>query len=369
MGPQGQRRRAGVIRTLDRLVLSSFLRLFAVFVLAAPLLFILGDVTENLDGYLEQGIPFERIALSYVFAYPQFMFWCFPIAALLATVFTIHPMTIHREVMATKAGGISFHRLALPIIVAGALLSGVGLVLADLAPRSMEIASELRGDRERRQAFRSTFVYLTDAGGSLMARRLTANDGQMLGPSLQTFPSDPTQPTRYVMADHARWLEGRGWMFEDGYRRELHPDGREVTVHFDRSLERDLSERPEELLEAFRDEDEMTYAELTRFGDRLLRSGGEVGRTFTKRGQRVAIPAATLVIVLFGAPLATSSKRGGGTAYGIGIALATTILYLMLFRVAGAFGYAGTLDPTAAAWIPNVVFLCAGLVLMKKVRT
>jgi len=354
--------------TLDRSVLSSFLRLFAIFVLGAPLLFVLGDVTENLDRYLEQGVPFESVALSYVFTYPQFIFWCFPIAGLLATIFTIHPMTIHSEIMAAKAGGISFRRLVVPLLVAGALLSGVGIVLADIAPRSMEIAAELRGERERRQAWRNNFVYVTDAGESLTARRLTVNDGVILGAALQRFPQESDQPVRYILADEVRWVEGSGWFFEDGYRRELHPDGREVTVRFESSLVRSLEESPEELLATFREPDEMTYAELSRFSDRLLRSGSEVGEILTKRGQRIAIPAATLVIVLFGAPLATSSKRGGA-AYGIGISLATTILYLLLFRVSGAFGYAGTLDPTAAAWIPNVVFLGAGLVLMGRVRT
>jgi lipopolysaccharide export system permease protein len=84
--------------------------------------------------------------------------------------------------------------------------------------------------------------------------------------------------------------------------------------------------------------------------------------------QRFAIPVATLIVILFGAPLATSSKRGGA-AYGVGVSLATTIVYLMLFRVSGGLGYAGTLDPTLAAWLPNGVFLLSGLVLLSRVRT
>jgi lipopolysaccharide export system permease protein len=112
----------------------------------------------------------------------------------------------------------------------------------------------------------------------------------------------------------------------------------------------------------------MTYQELTNFGRRLQRSGGDVGRTLTKRAQRTAIPAAAFVIILFGAPLATSSKRGGA-AFGIGLSLVTTILYIMLFRVSGALGSTGALDPLVAAWLPNALFLAAGLVLMQRVRT
>jgi lipopolysaccharide export system permease protein len=77
---------------------------------------------------------------------------------------------------------------------------------------------------------------------------------------------------------------------------------------------------------------------------------------------------ATLVIILFGAPLATSTKRGG-TAYGIGVALLSTILYMLLFRISGAVGETGALDPVTAAWLPNLIFLGAGMVFLTRVRT
>ena len=77
---------------------------------------------------------------------------------------------------------------------------------------------------------------------------------------------------------------------------------------------------------------------------------------------------ATLVVILFGVPLATSSRRGG-TAYGVGISLGTTILYLLLFKVAGALGAAGTISPLTAAWASNALFAAAAVVLLVRVRT
>ena len=44
-----------LMRLLDRLVLGTFLRLFVISLLATPPLFVLGDVTENLDRYLDRG--------------------------------------------------------------------------------------------------------------------------------------------------------------------------------------------------------------------------------------------------------------------------------------------------------------------------
>jgi lipopolysaccharide export LptBFGC system permease protein LptF len=34
-----------------------------------------------------------------------------------------------------------------------------------------------------------------------------------------------------------------------------------------------------------------------------------------------------------------------------------------------AVGAGGVIDPTAAAWLPNMVFLAAGIVLLARVRT
>ena len=355
-------------RILDRMVMGQFLRLFLGFVLSAPLLFILGDATENLDQYMSEGVTLENALLAYLYQYPQFIFWAFPIASLLATVFTIHPMTTHSEIMAAKAGGIPFHRITLPMYVLGVILTVVGVGLSEVAPLATRAAVELRGDTSVQEAWRSDFVYLTDTGQSLSARRLTINDGRMLEVSLQDLPRDPELPIRYVRAAQARWVEGEGWLFEDGFTREIFPDDRELMIAFESALVRSVEESPEELLQEARNEDEMTYEELSQFSERLARSGGNVGRTLTKMDQRLAIPVATFIVILFGAPLATSSKRGGA-AFGVGISLATTIVYLMLFRVSGGLGYAGTLDPTLAAWLPNGVFLASGLLLLSRVRT
>jgi lipopolysaccharide export system permease protein len=248
-------------RILDRLVARSFLRLFLIFVLAAPLLFILGDATENLDRYLDRGLGTGQVLLSYVYQFPMFMFWAFPIAALLAAVFTIQPMTVHREVMAAKAGGISFHRLVAPLIVLGVLLTGAGLFLAELVPKATQRAAEIREERDRRQGWLSQFVYLTDAGESLMARRLTVGDGRMTGIVLLREAEEPGEPTIHIVAGEGVWEDGNGWRLRDGYVRELLPDGEERLQPFEALDYERLTERPDELVDTVRDEDEMSRAE------------------------------------------------------------------------------------------------------------
>ena len=42
---------------------------------------------------------------------------------------------------------------------------------------------------------------------------------------------------------------------------------------------------------------------------------------------------------------------------------------MLLFRISGAVGETGALDPVTAAWLPNLIFLGAGMVFLTRVRT
>ena len=164
------------------------------------------------------------------------------------------------------------------------------------------------------------------------------------------------------------WTPVDGWSFAQGYLRILRADSTERAIEFDRLRLSEITETPEELLAIPPEPDEMTYAEIDHMARILQRTGGDANELLVKREQKISIPFATIVIILFGAPLATSSKRGGA-AYGIGISLAIVIAFLMLFQVSKALGEAGALQPLTAAWLPNVIFLGAAVIALVRVRT
>ena len=83
---------------------------------------------------------------------------------------------------------------------------------------------------------------------------------------------------------------------------------------------------------------------------------------------KIALPVTCFIIALFGAPLAVTTPRAGA-AVGIAISLGTTIIFLLLTQITKAVGAGGLLDPLAAAWIPNALFLFAGIVLFFRTRT
>ncbi len=352
------------MRLLDRLVLWTFLRLFLVALLATPPLFVLADITENLDRYLDRGLTSAQVALAYLWMMPLYVQWSFPIAALIAAVFTVHSMTMHLEVVAAKAGGISFHRLTLPVLGGGAVLTLVALGLSEAAPRAWRRANDIL-QNEPQQIWRTDFVYQTEDGLAISARRLTVDERRMQG--IVLVRRDQTG-VLHVDAQDAGWREGEGWTFYSGHVRMVEGPDTIRSYSFQRLRLAGLEESPEDLLEEPREDEEMTYEEISRLADIIQRSGGQPHKLLVKKEQKLAIPIATLIIILFGTPLATSSKRGG-TAYGVGVSLGSTLLYLLLLKVSAGFGASGSIGPSWAAWLPNLLFLAVGLVLLARVRT
>jgi lipopolysaccharide export system permease protein len=361
-----------MIRILDRYVTREFLRLFVLFALAAPLLFVLGDWTDNIDTFTERQLPLSDVALGYLFKLPQFILFSLPIAGLIATVFTVSTMTRHSEMAAAKAGGISFHRATIMLPVLGVMLTGFGLFLSELVPITLRRSAELHGNRNEYRGSRNDFVYRAEDGTVYGIRRLDLNANRVYGMTVQNEGDGFEVPTTTTFAREAVWDSTAGWTLNDGVTRVVWNDttdgGSVQTFEFGRMALPALWEQPEELLAEPREPDEMRYAEMGRFINALRRSGGKPFKLMFSQAEKIAIPVATLIIILFGAPLANTTARGG-PAYGIGISLGVTIVYLVLFRVAEAVGNAGIIDPVLSAWAPNALFFAASLLLIARVRT
>jgi lipopolysaccharide export system permease protein len=353
---------------LDRLVIRDFVRLFALFIMAAPVLFILGDVTENLDRYMNQGLSVRQVAMGYIYQLPLFVTWGLPVAALIATIFTVNNMTRHSEVAAAKAGGISFYRLFAALPVMGVALTLLGLVLVELVPVGTRLRAEVMGERESSMLSRMDFVYRDRDGRTFGIRRLDVQNAQISGITMERPGREPEIPSVHAWAPIARYEAGTGWTLYDGYLRLIAGPDVERAYRFSRLQPASFQEPPDRLLDQQKDPEMMGYAELGDLIRSLQRSGAEPLELMVDRAQKLAIPVAALVIILFGAPLANSAPRGGA-AFGVGVSLAVTIVYLMLFKVAGAAGATGALPPQIAAWLPNALFGVASIGFLARVRT
>ncbi|MBM3907792.1 MAG: LptF/LptG family permease [Gemmatimonadetes bacterium] len=359
-----------MLKPLDRYVLAEWVKIFAGTALGFPLLVIVIDLTEKLDKYLNRNLPPQDIALAYLYGIPDTMFLVMPAAVLFATVFSVGSFTRHSEITAAKASGISFYRFIRPMAGGALLATLAGLAIGALSPYTNARRVELLKERQfTNRSTRFNFTYASEGGRVYTVGGADVEQRALNEVVLERKGKNATYPTYFVSARSGKYDPIRQrWTLHNGVLHLLPTDSMNITVAFDSLRDRRMTEAPKALMASSKVPDEMTFAELGAFIDALERSGSDVGALKVGRMLKIAIPATCLIIMLFGAPLATSTQRGG-TAFGVGISLGTTVIFLMLVQLTQAIGSKGLVPPNLAAWLPGIVFGTVGVVLLARVRT
>ena len=81
--------------------------------------------------------------------------------------------------------------------------------------------------------------------------------------------------------------------------------------------------------------------------------------------QRFSVPMASLIFALVGVPLGLQPTRNSSS---MGFALSVIIIfaYYAVMTLANAIAIGGVLPPAYAVWIPNIIGLIAGIVLIRR---
>jgi lipopolysaccharide export system permease protein len=358
-----------MVRALDRYVFVEFWKIFVTTALGFPILVNIIDLTDNLDKYLGQNLSWGRIGLSYLYWLPDSMFMVLPAAVLFATVFAIGALTRHSEITAAKASGISFYRFIAPIFAGALLATLLGLVLGEVAPVTNKKRMELlQANSVSISNDRYNFAYAADRGRVYKIGALHLLEPSIEGMVIERKGNGPDYPSFVVTANNARYRPNKGWLLTRGAIHVIPDTLHNLTVSFDSLIDRHFTEPPKQLTLTQKAPTDMGFRELGRFITSMERSGAEVNELRVERMLKIAIPVTCIVILLFGAPLATSTQRGGA-AYGIGLSLATTVVFLMLIQLTKGIGGKGMIPADLAAWLPSIIFGVVGVILFSRVKT
>jgi lipopolysaccharide export system permease protein len=357
------------MRPLDKYVFLEWLKIFCSTAIGLPILLVIIDLTDHLPQYLQRNIPRADIALSYVYWMPQSMFLAMPAAVLFATVFSIGNFTRHSEITAAKASGISFYRLTAPILVGALLAAFLDIAIAEVVPITDARRNDLLQENKAQSGTqRYNFPYAAEYGRVYKVQTLDVTAGTLEKLQIERRGKGADYPTVLISAAGARYRPDSGWMIQPGEMHIVRDSSPAMDFSFTSLRDRRMTEKPADLMAKPRSPQEMRFVELSRFIRSLERSGGDANLLRVERALKIAIPVTCLVIALFGAPLATSTQRGG-TAYGIGLSLATTVTFLMLIQLTKAIGGKNLIAPDIAAWLPNMLFAVVGIVILARVKT
>ncbi|MGH7523738.1 MAG: LptF/LptG family permease [Gemmatimonadales bacterium] len=358
------------IGVLDRYVLKQWLGTFLLSAVGVPTVAVTIDLAERFSRLSDRNISVHQILLGELFLYPSKMAILIPAAVLFATVFTLNAMGRHSELTAVQGGGISFYRLILPMLLLAALAVPADYQLQEIASYSTTRQKELHHEISSNLDYdRTSFAYASPRNGWTWAiEYLLKTPGKATG--LIGDGGRSAKGQRWTIhADSGVWNPARHiWTLRRGATNLFSDSGVIASLRYRSMQQKDFTDTPVELMQASKNAEEMTTAELRAYLARLAASGAHAGTLSVELPLKYAVPVACFVVALFGAPLAITNARAGA-AVGLAIALGTTLAYLTGTQIMKAIGGKEMLSPILAAWSMNAVFLILAIVLLARVRS
>ncbi len=353
---------------IDRYLTKRFLQVLTFSLLAFILIFVIVDLIENLDRYINNKFPIAAVAEYYLNFLPFIVVLILPVAMLLASLYSMGNLARNNEIVAMKAAGISLYRLFLPVLTVAFLISLLSMGVADaLVPRATQRQTQINEHylRNRPPRKRLDNVYLRDEQGRRISMR-SFNTENNTGSVVSIRRFNDSQLVSRIDARRMAW-EDSLWMLYDGYERLFSEESEEARPFAALPLQ-NTSVRPEDIARLLKKPEEMSYAELKDFINEVRRNGGNPARWLVDLHLKLAVPFANFIVVLFGLPLASAQTRRSGAAKGFGISLAVTFIYFGILKTSQALGHNGKLEPVTAAWLANAVFAVVGIAVLAKAK-
>jgi lipopolysaccharide export LptBFGC system permease protein LptF len=129
-----------------------------------------------------------------------------------------------------------------------------------------------------------------------------------------------------------------------------------------------LAIKPVDLVKMSVTPEEMRLSELQDFVAQLIRNGIDPTRWEVNMHFKVAFSMTSFIMVLFGLPLSIGRPRSS-LAFGAGMSIFVIFGYYVAIKLGQSLGFKGVLDPLPSVWLPNIVFLVLGFILLRRLRS
>lgn len=224
------------MKTLDRYIIRQFLTNFAILFMVVVGLIVLLDLIINFDEFVQAGQKLEggwmtravgvaRIAAGFygpmLFLFYDYLVGLLPLGA---AAFTLAGLIRHRELLAMLAGGVSMHRIAMPILALGFAANVLMLVNQEvILPHFADELNRSHSDlKELETGHQIELRFVPDGNGALFTAAGFDEQTHEIH-DLTILQRKPMQSGQYgraerrITAEQAEWDADRGgWRLTDG---------------------------------------------------------------------------------------------------------------------------------------------------------
>jgi lipopolysaccharide export system permease protein len=359
------------LKILDRYLIKQFLQTIFFGILALILIFVVIDMMENLDDFIDQSVPYDIILHYYLVFTPEIIRLITPIAVLFGALFTAGKTANLSELTAIKASGVSLFRFMLPFMITTLFISSLSVVFSGyIVPMANKTKINIEMEYLKRGiSFTGSNLFFQDTRTRIISISYFDTYRNIAYTiSVQDFNRDDlTQMTSRIDAKSLTFDTLRNvWSAKDVVKRSFGEISQTAEYYKEYPLT-DVNFTPEDLLTKGQKPEEMNFNELRDFINAQQRAGNDPTNTLIEYHSRFAFAAASLIVILFGLPL-SANKRRGGLAVQVGINILLAFIYLVFMKISQAFGKNGAIDPVLTAWLANILFLAAALINLPRLR-
>ncbi len=321
------------------------------------------------DLFLGLDLGMADTAMLFGYMSPIFLMMVIPIACMLSVFLTLLRMSTDREMIALKAGGVSFYQMLPAPLLFSVLcmlltlwvsMHWLAWGMGHFRAMVMDIANNRAKVVVQPGVFNRDFPDLV-----LFARNVDPANGRLSGVLVEDRSRQDNKililaPDGKIDTDPARGelvfrlRDGKLYTFKGQSSTLLGFGEYTVRLGLD-SMFKGLD------LGAVRPR-EMAWSVLTAFDrDALMQTDPAMARKIEiELHKRWLYPVACLALTLFALPLA-SMFEGLHRQYGLALALLCFFFYYTLLSMGFSTGEAGTIPPIIGLWLPNALFFAGGI--------
>ncbi|MDI3543070.1 MAG: lipopolysaccharide export system permease protein [Candidatus Atribacteria bacterium] len=329
--------------------------LFVILVSAGDLLFRLARL------WLQEGLAFIEVIKIFFLSLPSLLIYILPVSVLLSVLLTVGRMSGDSEVIALRAGGVSFRRIAVPFFLFSLWVCAGTILIQEVCLPWASVELKKIGEKVSGQSLISEDTFFRDESEPGIERvfyvkTIEQEKSLLLGVVVQEY--DEQGLRRIINAREASNQEGR-WIFKEGIIYEVGEKGEiERVVRFAKE-EVTTTQTIEEIQKVQKSPQEMGFMELRSFIEGERSRGRKTEKLELILWQKTAFPFASLVFVLIGVALGIVSPRSG-RALGIGLSILIVFAYYVVFSLGSALAEGGRLSPFWGTWMANIVGFITG---------
>ena len=357
------------MRILDKYILKEFISPFLFGVCAFTAVFIgtgtLYRIANLINNY---GASLWDAFRVLVLALPSIIVVTFPMSVLLGSLMAFGRLSSNSELIVMRSGGQNFVRLAMPIFIAALIISlGTTAFNEFVVPKANNAYNTIINQEIKHQVAPKTqdHIILKDVKGhdinSLMyARQYDSDLKQFKDITVQEFEEDTL--VRVEKADYADW-NGSKWVMHEGRIYDVSVGETVTRTMTFKNQELPITQKPSKVSASQKKPDEMTIRELREQISLLDQNAVNTNKMKVEMYNRFAMPLASLVCAIVGAPLGMQKQRGS-SSIGFGISVVVIFIYYTIMTLGNALGNGGKIPPYIAAFFPDIVCGIAGICLV-----